>query len=67
MLVVFALAAGRTAAAAEPAASPRQEPASTVETLDDLVPRLMVRDRVPGVSIVGIEHHRIAWHREYGV
>jgi|GEM_PF-182603 len=37
------------------------------EALDELVPRLMQRHRVPGVSIVGIEDRRISWERQYGV
>lgn len=36
-------------------------------SLDDLVPQLMARHQVPGVSIVGIENRRIAWERQYGV
>jgi len=39
----------------------------TVKMLDDLVPRLMILHHVPGVSIVGIDHHRLAWHRQYGL
>ncbi len=35
--------------------------------LDELVPALMVKHKVPGVSIVGIEQRRIAWSRQYGV
>jgi CubicO group peptidase (beta-lactamase class C family) len=37
------------------------------ETLEDLVPRLMVAFHVPGVAIAGIQDQKIAWHREYGV
>ena len=40
---------------------------STAATLDQLVPELMARLHVPGVSIVGIEDRRIAWDRQYGV
>mgnify|MGYP002399028228 CR=1 FL=1 len=35
--------------------------------LDELVPALMAKHKVPGVSIVGIEQRRIAWSRQYGV
>ena len=35
--------------------------------LDELVPALMAKHKVPGVSIVGIEQGRIAWSRQYGV
>ena len=35
--------------------------------LDKLVPELMDKNHVPGVSIVGIENRRIAWHRQYGL
>jgi CubicO group peptidase (beta-lactamase class C family) len=37
------------------------------DILDEMVPRLMAKYHVPGVSIVGIENNHIAWHREYGV
>lgn len=37
------------------------------DTLDELVPRLMAKHNVPGVSIVGIENGRISWERQYGV
>ncbi|MHC4180481.1 MAG: serine hydrolase domain-containing protein [Planctomycetota bacterium] len=40
---------------------------STAATLDELVPELMAKLHVPGVSIVGIEDRRIAWERQYGV
>ncbi len=35
--------------------------------LDELVPALMAKHAVPGVSIVGIEDRHIAWERQYGV
>jgi CubicO group peptidase (beta-lactamase class C family) len=35
--------------------------------LDAIVPALMAKHSVPGVSIVGIENGRIAWERQYGV
>lgn len=35
--------------------------------LDKLVPALMAKHNVPGVSIVGLENRRIAWERQYGV
>lgn len=35
--------------------------------LDELVPELMAKHNVPGVSIVGLEQRRIAWSRQYGV
>ncbi len=35
--------------------------------LDSLVPELIETHSVPGVSIVGIENRRIAWHRQYGL
>ncbi|HOW69032.1 MAG TPA: serine hydrolase [Phycisphaerae bacterium] len=37
------------------------------ERLDGLVPGLMTKHEVPGVSIVGIEKGRISWERQYGV
>ncbi len=42
-------------------------PDSLPKSLDTLVPPLMVKYSVPGVSIVGLEHRRIAWERQYGV
>ncbi|GMV97643.1 MAG: hypothetical protein AMXMBFR83_19990 [Phycisphaerae bacterium] len=36
------------------------------DRLDVLVPELMARHKVPGVSIVGIEDRRISWERQYG-
>ncbi len=36
-------------------------------SLDELVPALMAKHKVPGVSIVGIEDRHIAWERQYGV
>lgn len=35
--------------------------------LDKLVPELMDKYHVPGVSLAGIENRRIAWDRQYGV
>lgn len=35
--------------------------------LDELVPQLMEKYRIPGVSIAGIENYRVAWDRQYGV
>ncbi len=37
------------------------------ETLDELVPALLEKHSVPGVSMAGIENRRITWHRQYGV
>ena len=37
------------------------------QSLDEWVPPLMTKHKVPGVSIVGIEDRRIAWERQYGV
>lgn len=37
------------------------------QSLDTLVPSLMTKHKVSGVSIVGLEHRRIAWERQYGV
>jgi CubicO group peptidase (beta-lactamase class C family) len=34
--------------------------------LDTLLPLLMTRHRVPGVSVVAIENRRIAWERHFG-
>jgi len=42
-------------------------PASLPTSLDELVPALMTKHEVPGVSIVGIEDRHIAWDRQYGV
>lgn len=47
----------------------RRLPPPTTETkpdLDTLLPLLMTRHRVPGVSVVAIENHRIAWERHFG-
>jgi CubicO group peptidase (beta-lactamase class C family) len=35
--------------------------------LDKLVPESMDKYHVPGVSLMGIENRRVAWHRQYGV
>lgn len=35
--------------------------------LDKLVPELMNRYHVPGVSLAGVENRRVAWDRQYGV
>jgi len=35
--------------------------------LDDLVPTLMAKHRVPGVAIAGIADRQLAWQRQYGV
>jgi CubicO group peptidase (beta-lactamase class C family) len=43
------------------------EPPALPVYLDELVPELMAKHKVPGVSIVGIEQRRIAWSRQYGV
>jgi CubicO group peptidase (beta-lactamase class C family) len=67
------LAAGwlGVAAAAQPLASvpdaraPRA--ASLPQSLDECVPALMTKHKVPGVSIVGIADRRVAWERQYGV
>ncbi len=48
-------------------ASPAPPVASLPQSLDELVPALMTKHQVPGVSIVGIEDRRIAWERQYGV
>ncbi|MBI5773056.1 MAG: serine hydrolase, partial [Verrucomicrobia bacterium] len=37
------------------------------QSLDELVPALMAKHKVPGVAIVGIADRRIAWERQYGV
>ncbi|GEM_PF-1592739 len=37
------------------------------EVLDELIPRLMIANNVPGVSMAGIEKGRLAWTRTYGV
>ena len=34
--------------------------------LDSLLPLLMTRHRVPGVSVVAIENRRVAWERHFG-
>ncbi len=34
--------------------------------LETLIPRVMDRERVPGVSVALIEHGRIVWNRAYG-
>lgn len=47
----------------------RRLPKPAVETkpnLDDLLPLLMSRHRVPGVSVLAIENRRIAWERHFG-
>lgn len=46
---------------------PSDERAWLPDALDRLVPELMVKHKVPGVSAVGIEHGRISWERQYGV
>ncbi len=43
------------------------ESISLPQSLDALVPPLMAKHKVPGVSIVGLENRRIAWERQYGV
>lgn len=49
---------GRLAAAAAPALP---------DALDALVPALMAKHHVPGVSIAGLADRRLAWTRQYGV
>lgn len=44
-----------------------EDPCPHGETLDELVPALLEKHRVPGISIAGIENRRIAWDRQYGV
>jgi len=39
----------------------------TAQALDTLLPLLMSKHRVPGVGVVAIENHRIAWERYLGV
>jgi CubicO group peptidase (beta-lactamase class C family) len=39
----------------------------TEQALDTLLPLLMSKHRVPGVGVVAIENHRIAWERYLGV
>ncbi|RYD79205.1 MAG: hypothetical protein EOP84_13340, partial [Verrucomicrobiaceae bacterium] len=41
--------------------------ASATEVIDTLLPLLMSKHRVPGMAIIGIENHRIAWERYLGV
>ena len=43
------------------------QPITLPQSLDTLVPSLMAKHKVPGVSIVGLENQRIAWERQYGV
>ncbi|MCC6125058.1 MAG: serine hydrolase [Pirellulales bacterium] len=40
---------------------------SLASALDELVPRLMAKHKVPGVAIVGLKNRRIDWERYYGV
>ena len=59
-----------TTRASDDASRPRTSDAPALKipaTLDRIVPELMQTHHVPGVSVVGIEHRRIAWHREFGV
>ncbi len=52
---------------AKPEAKTDPQAVCLPQSLDRLVPPLMEKYRVPGVSIVGIEDRRIAWERQYGV
>ncbi len=64
------LQASAPATAADQSTCPPTKPipaARIPATLDRIVPDLMQTHHVPGVSVVGIEHRQIAWHREYGV
>ncbi len=65
-LVQLILDAMPPAAAGSPT-RPRQPARRMPDTVDELVPRLMVQHRVPGVAIAGIESGRLAWERYYGV
>lgn len=40
---------------------------SSTSVLDREMPGLMARHHVPGVAVIGIENHRIAWEKYYGV
>jgi CubicO group peptidase (beta-lactamase class C family) len=55
------------AAERQAAATDQPTPLSLPQKLDELVPPLMEKFKVPGVSIVGIDHRRVAWERQYGV
>ena len=55
------------AAAKTPRSLPGEGSAALPRRLDDLVPVLMAKHKVPGVAIVGLENRRIAWERQYGV
>lgn len=61
--IIEAMPAGQTQRSASRPAGGRWLP----DVLDELVPVLMARHKVPGVSIVGIENGRISWERPYGV
>ncbi len=66
LIVEAAPASMRASGRAAPSAGTTA--AKTLPTaLDDLVPGLMSRHHVPGVSIVGLAGGRVAWARQYGV
>ncbi len=48
-------------------AEPTSDVCPHAEVLDRLVPDLIDKHQVPGVSMVGIEDRQIVWHRQYGV
>jgi CubicO group peptidase (beta-lactamase class C family) len=58
---------GQVVGAEESVASSPSASKSIVQTIDALVPKLMVELHVPGVSIAAIEDRRMVWHRAYGV
>ncbi|MGD9126410.1 MAG: serine hydrolase domain-containing protein [Planctomycetia bacterium] len=61
-LVLMVCASAYPAESKKPTPKP-YDPAA----LDKLVPKLMEKYQVPGVSIAGIEDGRVVWDRQYGV
>ena len=64
--VVVLLAAADRAPAAQTTGDELSS-ASIAQKIDVMVPRLMKLHHVPGVSVVGIEDHKIKWTRQFGV
>ncbi len=54
-------------ASVDPEALFEDAPQRMPEVLDELVPRLMIANNVPGVSMAGIDDGKVVWTREWGV
>ncbi len=59
----LALATGRSA---EPSTTPSTTPSAAPAALEQRIPELMERARVPGLAIARVESGRVAWQAAYG-